>query len=65
MTTLASLLAVVAALTAPPTVPQRMDVPWRVGERAEYDVRFTSARVGTGRLTIGVMAPFASSRPRS
>jgi hypothetical protein len=58
MTSLASLLAVVAALTTPPAVPQqRLDVPWRVGERAEYDVRFTSARVGTGSMEVMGIVP--------
>lgn len=58
MTTFASLLAVVAALTAPPGVPQApMEVPWRVGERAEYDIRFTSARVGTGSMEVMGIVP--------
>ncbi len=57
MTSLASLLAVVSALTAPPTVQQRMEVPWRVGERAEYDVRFSSARVGTGSMEVMGIVP--------
>ena len=58
MTTFASLLAVVVALTAPPAEPQaRMDVPWRVGERAEYDIRFTSARVGTGSMEVMGIVP--------
>ncbi len=58
MTSFASLLAVVSALTVPPTVPQaRMDVPWRVGERAEYDVRFSSARVGMGSMEVMGIVP--------
>lgn len=58
MTTFASLLAVVAALTAPPAVSQApMEVPWRVGERAEYDIRFTSARVGTGSMEVMGIVP--------
>jgi hypothetical protein len=58
MTPLASLLAVVAALTTPPaSPPQRMEVPWRVGERAEYDVRFTSAKVGTGSMEVMGIVP--------
>ena len=58
MTSFASLLAVVSALAAPPAAPQaRMEVPWRVGERAEYDVRFTSARVGTGSMEVMGIVP--------
>ena len=68
MTSLASLLAVVAALTSPTQAspqhmeathasPQRMDVPWRVGERAEYDVRFSAARVGTGSMEVMGIVP--------
>ena len=58
MTSFASLLAVVSALSAPPTMPQqRMEVPWRVGERAEYDVRFSSAKVGTGSMEVMGIVP--------
>ena len=58
MTSFASLLAVVTALTAPSATPQaRMDVPWRAGERAEYDIRFTSARVGTGSMEVMGIVP--------
>jgi hypothetical protein len=58
MTSYASLLAVVSLLATPPLEAQeRMDVPWRVGERAEYDVRFTSARVGTGSMEVMGIVP--------
>ena len=58
MTSFASLLAVVSALTVPPgAAQQRMDVPWRVGERAEYEVRFSSARVGTGSMEVMGIVP--------
>jgi hypothetical protein len=57
MTTIASLLAVVAALSAPPTVQQRAAVPWRVGERAEYEVRFSGARLGTGSMEVMGIVP--------
>ncbi len=58
MTSFASLLAVVAALSAPPAAPQaRMEVPWRVGERAEYEIRFTTARVGTGSMEVMGVVP--------
>jgi hypothetical protein len=57
MTSLASLLAVVAALSTPPAVQERMDVPWRVGERAEYEVRFSAARVGSGSMEVMGIVP--------
>ena len=57
MTTLASLLAVVTALTTPSTAPEPMAVPWRVGERAEYEVRFTGARLGTGSMEVMDIVP--------
>ena len=57
MTSFASILAVVATLTSPPPAPQRMEVPWRVGERAEYDVRFSAARVGTGSMEVMGIVP--------
>jgi len=57
MTSYASLLAVVSVLAVPPAAAQRMDVPWRVGERAEYEVRFTSARVGTGSMEVMGIVP--------
>ena len=57
MTSFASLLAVVTALTAPSATPQQMDVPWRVGERAEYEVRFSAARVGTGSMEVMDIVP--------
>ena len=34
-----------------------MDVPWRVGERAEYDVRFMSGRVGVGSMEVMGIVP--------
>jgi len=57
MTSFASLLTVVSALASPPAPAAQMDVPWRVGERAEYDVRFTSARVGTGSMEVMGIVP--------
>ena len=57
MTQLASLLAVVAALSAPPAAQERMDVPWRVGERADYEVRFSAARVGSGSMEVMGIVP--------
>ena len=57
MTSFASLLAVVTALAAPSATPQQMDVPWRVGERAEYDVRFSGARLGSGSMEVMDIVP--------
>src|SRR5687767_2713568 len=57
MTSLASMLAVVVALTTPSPVQERMDVPWRVGERAEYDVRFSGARLGMGSMEVMGIVP--------
>jgi hypothetical protein len=57
MTSLASLLAVVAALSTPPAVQERLDVPWRAGERAEYEVRFSAARVGSGSMEVMGIVP--------
>ena len=57
MTSLASLLAIVTALTTTPPVQQRLEVPWRVGERAEYEVRFSGARLGTGSMEVMGIVP--------
>lgn len=52
MTTLAQMLAVVSALTTPPAAPQRADVPWQVGERLEYQVKFSAFSVGSGSMEV-------------
>ena len=49
MTTLAQMLAAISALATPPEAPpQRAEVPWQVGERLEYQVKFSAFSVGTG-----------------
>jgi len=60
MKSLASLFAVVTALTAltpPIAASQQMTVPWRVGERAEYEVRFSGARLGSGSMEVMDIVP--------
>lgn len=46
------MLAVVTALTAQTSPLQPADVPWSVGERLEYDVRFSAIRVGSGSMEV-------------
>jgi hypothetical protein len=58
MTTFAQILAVVSALTAPPeATAQRADVPWDVGERLEYQVKFSAFSVGTGSMEVKGIVP--------
>ncbi|MGH7665172.1 MAG: DUF3108 domain-containing protein [Gemmatimonadaceae bacterium] len=48
----ANLLAVVVALTAPGLESSDYDVPFGVGERLEYDVKFGPIRVGSGSMEV-------------
>ena len=53
--TLASLLAVVALAAHPDSGTdrrQRADVPWGVGERLEYDVKFGAINVGDASMSV-------------
>ena len=53
MTSYTQILAVVAALTAPQEpAPARADVPWQVGERLEYQVKFSAFSVGRGSMEV-------------
>ena len=54
-----SLLAIVASLTAPQDSATRSpaDVPWQVGERLEYQVKFGPLSVGTGSMEVTGIVP--------
>ena len=41
-----------AALLMPLTVEAQMDVPFEVGERMDYDVRFSAIKVGNGSMEV-------------
>jgi Protein of unknown function (DUF3108) len=49
---LADVLAIVVALTGPEPVLRQVPVPFSVGERLEYDVKFGVLKVGSGRMEV-------------
>ncbi|HET6700407.1 MAG TPA: DUF3108 domain-containing protein [Gemmatimonadaceae bacterium] len=49
---LADLLAIVVALTTVAEPAQQVPVPFSVGERLEYDVKFGVLKVGSGRMEV-------------
>ena len=51
-TLLADVLAIVVALTAPSDPARQIPVPFSVGERLEYDVKFGMLKVGGGRMEV-------------
>lgn len=48
----ADVLAIVVALTAPAELTPQVPVPFSVGERLEYDVKFGMLKVGSGRMEV-------------
>lgn len=53
MTRLAiTLLAATVVLTSAPDAEAQLRVPWSVGERMEYDVRFGNLKVGSGFMEV-------------
>ncbi len=53
MTTIASaLLAAAAIIAAPAPSDAQVRVPWNVGEKLSYDVRFGSIKVGNGLMEV-------------
>jgi hypothetical protein len=51
-TFLADVLAIVVALTAPAELTRQVPVPFSIGERLEYDVKFGVLKVGSGRMEV-------------
>jgi hypothetical protein len=51
-TLLADVLAIVVALTTPAEPARQVPVPFSVGERLEYDVKFGVLKVGSGRMEV-------------
>lgn len=51
-TLLADVLAIVVALTAPAEPTRQIPVPFSIGERLEYDVKFGVLKVGNGRMEV-------------
>lgn len=51
-TLLADVLAIVVALTMPAEPARQVPVPFSVGERLEYDVKFGVLKVGSGRMEV-------------
>jgi uncharacterized protein DUF3108 len=49
---LVTLLAIVAALTTQTPAQQRATVPWQVGERLDYQIKFTFLNAGTGSMEV-------------
>ena len=49
---LAEVLAIVVALTTPAEPMHQIPVPFSVGERLEYDVKFGVLKVGSGRMEV-------------
>jgi hypothetical protein len=49
---LADVLAIVVALTAPAAAIRQVPVPFSVGERLDYDVKFGVLKVGSGRMEV-------------
>jgi hypothetical protein len=51
-TVMADLLAIVVALTAAAEPARQVPVPFSIGERLEYDVKFGVLKVGNGRMEV-------------
>jgi len=51
-TMLAEVLAIVVALTMPAEPARQVPVPFSIGERLEYDVKFGVLKVGSGRMEV-------------
>jgi hypothetical protein len=51
-TFLADVLAIVVALAAPAELTRQVPVPFSIGERLEYDVKFGVLKVGSGRMEV-------------
>jgi hypothetical protein len=51
-THLAEVLAIVVALTTPAEPARQVPVPFSIGERLEYDVKFGVLKVGNGRMEV-------------
>jgi hypothetical protein len=49
---LADMLAIVLALTPAPEPMRQVPVPFSIGERLEYDVKFGVLKVGSGRMEV-------------
>jgi hypothetical protein len=49
---LADVLAIVVALTTPAELTRQVPVPFSIGERLEYDVKFGVLKVGSGRMEV-------------
>ena len=49
---LADVLAIVVALTTPAEPTRQVPVPFSIGERLEYDVKFGVLKVGSGRMEV-------------
>jgi hypothetical protein len=49
---LADVLAIVVALTTPAGPIEQVPVPFSIGERLEYDVKFGVLKVGSGRMEV-------------
>jgi hypothetical protein len=49
---LADVLAIVVALTTPAAAIRQVPVPFSVGERLDYDVKFGVLKVGSGRMEV-------------
>jgi hypothetical protein len=49
---LAEVLAIVVALTMPAEPARQVPVPFSIGERLEYDVKFGVLKVGSGRMEV-------------
>lgn len=54
---LADVLAIVVALTTPSELTRQVPVPFSIGERLEYDVKFGFLKVGSGRMEVLGMEP--------
>lgn len=51
-TLMAEVLAIVVALTTPLEPARQIPVPFSIGERLEYDVKFGVLKVGSGRMEV-------------
>lgn len=54
---LADVLAIVVALTTPAEPTRQVPVPFSIGERLEYDVKFGVLKVGGGRMEVMGIEP--------
>jgi hypothetical protein len=54
---LADVLAIVVALTTPAELTRQVPVPFSIGERLEYDVKFGVLKVGSGRMEVMGIEP--------